>query len=158
MSPDTFSGRPSDTSYMARLGLAVAMAGAMVATGFISPTTADSYIFDDVSKSFFSLGGRATYFDPPNLSPKWYGGAQARMHFGQVFAIEGSVDYREKKMESTFTRTYPVQVSALIYLLPGKRVSPFILGGGGWYYTNVNGPGGFSDTQKRFGAHAGGGV
>jgi len=49
-------------------------------------------------------------------------------------------------------------VSALIYLLPGKRISPFLLGGGGWYYTNVNNPNGASDTQNRFGAHAGGGV
>lgn len=45
-----------------------------------------------------------------------------------------------------------------MYLLPGKRLSPFILGGGGWYYTTVKGPGGFDDTQNRFGGHAGGGL
>jgi opacity protein-like surface antigen len=49
-------------------------------------------------------------------------------------------------------------VSGLIYLLPGKRISPFILGGGGWYYTQVKGPGGLDDTQNRFGLHAGGGL
>ena len=37
-------------------------------------------------------------------------------------------------------------------------MSPFVLAGGGWYYTNVNGPGGFSDTQNRFGRHVGGGL
>ncbi|MBA2252426.1 MAG: hypothetical protein H0W13_06940 [Nitrospirales bacterium] len=47
-------------------------------------------------------------------------------------------------------------MSALLYLLPGKRLSPFILGVGGWYYTTVKGPGGFDDMQNRFGTHAGG--
>lgn len=122
------------------------------------PARADSYFLDDVDKSLLSIGGRGTYFDPNDASPKWYGGAQVRLHLGQVFAIEGSVDYREKKYDTTFTRSYPVQVSGLIYLLPGKRISPFILGGGGWYYTQVKGPGGFDDTQNRFGLHAGGGL
>jgi len=36
--------------------------------------------------------------------------------------------------------------------------SPFLLGGGGWYYTTVKGPGNFDDTQNRFGVHAGGGL
>ena len=54
--------------------------------------------------------------------------------------------------------TYPVQVSALIYPLGTTRLAPFLLGGGGWYYTTVKGPGGFDDTQNRFGAHAGGGL
>jgi opacity protein-like surface antigen len=124
----------------------------------VSSAGADSYIFDEVPKSLLSIGGRGTYFDSNDTSPKWYGGAQVRLHLGQIFAIEGSADYREKKYESTFTRSYPVQVSGLIYLLPGKRISPFILGGGGWYYTQVKGPGDFDDTQNRFGLHAGGGL
>ncbi|HEX2056532.1 MAG TPA: porin family protein [Nitrospiraceae bacterium] len=141
-------------------GLLFAFLSAVLSTSLfgIPSVHADSYFFDDVEKPLFSIGGRGTYFDPNDASPKWYGGAQARLHLGQVFAIEGSVDYREKKYESTFTRSYPVQVSGLIYLLPGKRISPFILGGGGWYYTQVKGPGGFDDTQNRFGLHAGGGL
>jgi hypothetical protein len=113
-----------------------------------APAFADSYFFDDIDKSLLSIGGRGTYFDPNDTSPKWYGGAQVRLHLGQVFAIEGSVDYREKKFDSTFTRTFPVQVSGLIYLLPGKRISPFLLGGGGWYYTQVKGPGDFDATPR----------
>ena len=72
-----------------------------------APAFADSYFFDDIDKSLLSIGGRGTYFDPNDTSPKWYGGAQVRLHLGQVFAIEGSVDYREKKFDSTFTRTFP---------------------------------------------------
>ena len=49
-------------------------------------------------------------------------------------------------------------VSALIYPLGTTRLAPFLLGGGGWYYTTVKGPGGFDETQNRFGAHAGGGL
>jgi opacity protein-like surface antigen len=159
MIPKILSWRAKAASRGARLGFLSAATTVMLLVIPVMPAAfADSYLFDDVEKSVLSLGGRATYFDPHDFSPKWYGGAQARLHFGQMFAIEGSVDYREKKLDSTFTRTYPVQVSALIYLLPGKRVSPFLLGGGGWYYTNVNGPGGFSDTQNRFGAHVGGGL
>jgi opacity protein-like surface antigen len=68
------------------------------------------------------------------------------------------VDYRHNHFADTRTDTYPVQVSALIYPFGTTRLSPFILGGGGWYYTHVKGPGGFDDTQNRFGMHAGGGV
>lgn len=142
--------------YGASIGVVIATAALFVTVPAV--TWADSYIFDDVDKGVFSLGGRATWFDPVDSGSKWYGGAQARLYLGRIFAIEGSVDYREKKFDGTFTRTYPVQVSGLIYLLPGKRISPFILGGGGWYYTNVNGPNNFSDTQNRFGLHAGGGL
>jgi hypothetical protein len=49
----------------------------------------------------------------------------------------------------------PVQVSALIYPFGTMRLAPFILGGGGWYYSTVKGPGNFDDTQNRFGFHAG---
>jgi opacity protein-like surface antigen len=51
-----------------------------------------------------------------------------------------------------------VQASLLIYPLGTPRLAPFILGGGGWYYTTVDGPGNFSDTQSRLGGHAGGGL
>jgi opacity protein-like surface antigen len=113
--------------------------------------------FDEVHKGAFSLGGRATWFDPKDGTDSWYGGAQARLYIGEVFAIEGSADYRQNRFAGTRVDTYPVQVSALAYLLPGKRLSPFLLGGGGWYYTHVK-SGAFDDTQNRFGLHAGGGL
>jgi opacity protein-like surface antigen len=119
---------------------------------------AANWLTEDVSKGLFSIGGRATYFNPNDGDDNWFGGAQARLHLSEVFAIEGSVDYRRSKFEDTTVRTYPVQASGLIYLLPGKRLSPFLLGGGGWYFTNVKGPGGFDDTQHRFGLHGGGGL
>ena len=106
-----------------------------------------------------SIGGRATYWDQNNGPDRWFGGAQLRVHPSHYFAIEGSADYRREKFdEGTKTHTYPVQASLLIYPFGTTRVAPFILGGGGWYYTTVDGPGNFEDTQNRFGAHAGGGL
>jgi opacity protein-like surface antigen len=121
-------------------------------------THRDGGLFDQVDIGPISLGGRATFFDPKDGESNWYGGAQLRLYPSRYFAIEGSVDYRRTEFGDTRIHTYPVQVSALIYPLGTTRLAPFILGGGGWYYTSVRGPNGFDDTQNRFGLHAGGGL
>ena len=125
--------------------------------GGINPSAAEG-IFDDVNLGLVSIGGRATYFDPKEGNANWFGGGQVRLHPFKFLAVEGSVDYRKTDINSTTVRTFPVQGSALIYPLGTKRLSPFILGGAGWYFTNVEGPGDFEKTQNRFGAHAGGGL
>jgi opacity protein-like surface antigen len=140
--------------------LCMVLAGLFLGEGAALPAyAADSgYIFDDIDVKLFSIGGRATWFDPKDGSARWFGGGQVRIYPLKWLAFEGSADYRRTDFGDTRVHSYPVQVSALIYLLPGKRLSPFILGGGGWYYTTVKGPGGFDDTQNRFGGHAGGGL
>ena len=115
-------------------------------------------IFDDVDVGFFSIGGRATYFDPKDGDGQWFGGAQVRIHPIRFLAVEGSVDYRRNDFGDTRVHSYPVQGSLMIYPLGLKRIAPFILGGGGWYFTSVTGPGDFDDTQQRFGGHVGGGL
>ena len=149
---------------------AVAAALALTMAWLPSPTWADhrdgrgdTYrgdgdLFHQVDIGALSLGGRATYFNPKDGGDNWYGGGQLRFHPSHYFAIEGSADYRRTDFSGTRTHNYPVQVSALIYPLGTTRLAPFILGGGGWYYTTVKGPGGFEDTQNRFGLHAGGGL
>lgn len=140
------------------------IAAALAATlwsGFAAPVQevqAAEGPFDPVQVGMFSLGGRAAYYDPKEGDARWFGGAQARLHLGQYFAVEGSVDYRHYDVDATRVRMFPVQVSAMIYPFGLRRISPFILGGGGWYYTRVEPPGGGSDTQNRFGAHVGGGL
>ncbi|HEX7668391.1 MAG TPA: hypothetical protein VF395_02350, partial [Polyangiaceae bacterium] len=56
---------------------------------------------------------------------------------------------------------YPVQASLLLFLLPGP-VQPYVLGGGGWYFTRSTFLGSQaalgSETQHTFGGHAGGGL
>lgn len=88
------------------------------------------------------------------------GGVQLRAHVFKTLAVEASVDYREQSFEAlgTDVDVLPVQLSALLYVLPDSRVSPFLLGGVGWYHTRVRGPAGFEQTRSRFGPHAGGGL
>ena len=136
--------------------LAIALAGLLCGEG-VQPAEAEG-LFDDVNLGLLSIGGRATYFDPKDGDANWFGGGQLRLHPFQFFAVEGSVDYRKTDISSTTVRTFPVQGSALIYPLGTKRLSPFILGGAGWYFTNVEGPHGFDKTQHRFGAHVGAGL
>ena len=136
--------------------LPVLLAG-MLCGGGTKPAAAEG-IFDDVNLGLLSIGGRVTYFDPKEGDANWFGGGQLRLHPFKFLAVEGSVDYRKTDVSSTTVRTFPVQGSALIYLVGTKRLSPFILGGAGWYFTNVEGPHGFDKTQHRFGAHVGAGL
>ena len=116
----------------------------------------DNGLFKQMDIGLLSIGGRATYFDPKDGSSRWFGGGQVRLHPWRYLAFEGSADYRRNDIGDTRVHTYPVQVSALIYPLGTTRLAPFLIGGGGWYYTTVKGPGNFEDTQNRFGAHGGG--
>lgn len=92
------------------------------------PTNASAaWLFEDVDRGIISLGGRATYFDSKEGDDNWFGGGQLRLYLGKIFALEASADYRTTDFgDSTRVDTYPVQTSALIFLLPGKRLSPFL--------------------------------
>ena len=114
---------------------------------------------DDVAspRSGFSLGGRGEYFRPKDADKgSWSGGAQARIHFTPVLAVEGSIDYRQSRFEGAIADIYPAQGSLMLYLLPNSPITPYILGGAGWYYTHVHSP--FENTSHRFGPHAGAGL
>ena len=118
------------------------------------PALADG---DDLhaSRGGFTLGGRAAYNRPKDADRgAYYGGAQARLHITSVVAVEASADYRQNVFNGTTVDVYPVQGSLLLYLAPSWILSPYILGGEGWYYTHIrNGA-----TTNRFGPHAGAGV
>jgi opacity protein-like surface antigen len=113
-----------------------------------------------VSDKVFSIGPRATYSTPKDADKGvWSPGAQARLHLSGMLGLEASIDYRKNDYAPLTTiKTYPVQASVLAYIIPGGAASPFLLGGVGWYYTQVNGPGDFKDTTSRFGLHAGAGL
>jgi opacity protein-like surface antigen len=103
-----------------------------------------------------TFGGRAMYFRAKNQnSGDLSGGAQLRLHLTSVLAVEGSADYRQNKYGGTVVDVYPVQASLLLYILPSLPVSPYILGGVGWYNTHVQGQSGHTD---RYGPHAGAGI
>jgi opacity protein-like surface antigen len=116
---------------------------------------------NNLGDKFFSIGPRASFFKFKNADEgKWYGGAQARFKLLPALAAEGSIDYyRQTYANDTEVKSYPVQASLLAYLTPNYPVSPFILGGAGWYFTRIeNDTVNFEDTQNRFGLHAGGGL
>lgn len=107
------------------------------------------------SRSGVTLGGRAAYYRPKDADHGTLnGGAQLRLHFVPAIAVEGSVDYRQNKFGDTTVDVFPVQASLLLYLTPGFVVSPYILGGVGWYYTRVQD----GATTNRYGPHAGAGL
>jgi opacity protein-like surface antigen len=113
---------------------------------------------DDVvgSRTGVSIGGRGMYFKPLDADKgSWSGGAQLRLHFTPTLAIEGSADYRQNLFAGSLVDIYPVQASLMFYLLPGLPISPYIIGGAGWYYTHWRQT---DTTQNRFGPHAGAGL
>jgi opacity protein-like surface antigen len=104
----------------------------------------------------FTFGGRASYDRPKGADDgALSGGAQARLHFTPMIAVEGSADYRQNKYGGTTVDLVPVQASLLLYLTPSAVISPYILGGVGYYYTHVQG---VTGSTNRYGPHAGAGL
>lgn len=113
-----------------------------------------------IGSKILSIGPRATYSSPKDSdNGAWFGGVQGRLHVSPALGLEGSVDYRSNDFgELTTVRSYPILASVLAYVMPGASWSPFLLGGGGWYYTETRGPRGYSHNGSRFGLHAGAGI
>lgn len=105
-----------------------------------------------------SIGGRGGYYRAKGAAGgDFTEGAQARYHLTRRWALEGSVDLRKDKFGGTNVDVIPLQLSVLVYLMPHSyRFAPYLLAGGGWYYTHVGAPA--SSYEFRFGPHAGGGA
>jgi opacity protein-like surface antigen len=118
------------------------------------PASADG---DDMhaARGGVTFGGRAAYYRPKDAEHGTLnGGAQLRFHITSVIAAEASADYRQNTFGGTVVDVYPLQASLLLYLAPSWVVSPYILGGVGWYHTHIRGGG----STERYGPHAGAGV
>ncbi|MBI4766088.1 MAG: outer membrane beta-barrel protein [Deltaproteobacteria bacterium] len=108
----------------------------------------------------FGLGIRGGWYKAEDADEgKLYGGLQVRWKVFPALAIEGLVDYHPEQTfpDNKKITSYPVLVSALFYLIPGAPVSPYLLGGVGWYYSKVEDNSGTNWTND-FGAHLGGGL
>jgi opacity protein-like surface antigen len=117
------------------------------------------------SPARFSLGGQAGYLKARHADKgTWFGGAQARLHFLDFLAAEASITFHNNNFDNGDVRVtqYPVQLSAMLYILSEGPVQPYILGGVGWYYTHIEYRGAFSIYQDKtdniFGEHLGAGV
>lgn len=138
------------------------LAGLALAAGLSGPALAhdDGRAWTGEVRPGLSLGLNGTYFDPERGDGVWSPGALLRLHFGQIWAIEGAADWRRDRIgvgDAYQVDTYPIQASLLAYLLPHSPITPYLLGGFGWYMTDVNGPG-IDETSDRVGPHAGGGL
>ncbi len=108
------------------------------------------------SRPGVTFGGRAAYYRPKGAEEgTMNGGAQLRVHINSVVAVEGSADYRQNKYGGTTVDVVPVQASLMLYLAPNWVVSPYVLGGVGWYYTHIQDT---SGSKNRYGPHAGAGL
>jgi hypothetical protein len=132
----------------------------------LATLTSILFIVASPARAQFSLGGHASYTKASGADGTWYGGAQLRLRFPGPIGLEGLVDYKRTTymtggVDVLRVEQYPVQASLMLFILSGQ-VQPYILGGGGWYYTRSTHLGPLaaqaSDTQHTFGGHAGGGV
>lgn len=117
-----------------------------------------------VSAQGFGLGGRIAWVTrdvEADVDTLRFVGGQVRL-LSQRFGLEVSVDRHSESLEllnQKVTET-PIQASLLLRLA-GGRVSPFLLGGPGWYRRKVealDGAGDLSVSTTEFGWHAGGGL
>lgn len=92
----------------------------------------------------------------------WFGGLQVRVPLTEVITIEGSIEFHSSEFNDGDIEViqYPVQATLLLFPLPSSTtISPYLLGGLGWYYTTVDFSGSLSgvdsETESIFGAHLG---
>jgi hypothetical protein len=123
-----------------------------------------------VAAQGFGLGMRLAWVKPDidddadadvDVDARRFIGGQIRL-LSQRFGIEVSMDRRSESFEllnQKVTET-PIQTSLIMRLASGS-VSPFVLGGPGWYRRKVellDGPDDLNVTSTEFGWHAGGGL
>ncbi len=122
----------------------------------------------------FGFGPRGGYYRSQDAeNGAWYVGLQARLRLGEYFGLEGAIDYRlEEKFNldvggangEVRQHSYPVTASLLFFLPVLPHLSPYLVGGAGYYFTQIDFSEeleaiGFDDqTENVFGWHAGAGL
>jgi hypothetical protein len=111
----------------------------------------------------FGIGGRYAVVrgdeDTGTPSENFWGG-QIRLGLSRRLAVELALDHHSEEDETLNLRVSdtPLQASLLLYLGRGS-LSPYLLGGVGWYWKRVepiDGPDLFEpESTRRFGSHAG---
>ena len=93
----------------------------------------------------------------------WFAGVQARLRFLRILAVEGSISFHQNEYfdGDVVVTQYPVQVSVLLLPFPDGAIDPYVLAGGGWYYSRIDyddSIGGGDETDRSFGGHVGAGA
>jgi opacity protein-like surface antigen len=112
----------------------------------------------------FSIGLRGAYMNDPDVdfdSGEVFGGAVVRVHIFDMLSVEGYGAWHREDENDVETDIYPVQLSALIYFFPHSPISPYLIGGVGWYFFDVEFDHPFEEfdfDDESFGYHAGLGI
>jgi opacity protein-like surface antigen len=107
------------------------------------------------------VGARAGYLRIPDADDGTFVlGGYFRYDWREIAFLETAVYYHDDEVrEGVDMEFIPIQFSAMLYLLGRKGSwSPFILGGGGVYWTRTTEAGGDSDSDFDFGWHLGAGA
>lgn len=89
----------------------------------------------------FGIGGHGTFYSAASDEEEreFAFGVQARARISERLGLEASMEFREETIEEATVTMYPIQFSALIYLLPRSRVGIYGIVGMGWTRTSVSG-------------------
>jgi opacity protein-like surface antigen len=87
-------------------------------------------------------------------------GAHARLRLLGFLGLEGAVDYRQEEFAKGLleVNTVPVTVSALLYPIPVGPLQPYLVGGIGWYFSDLEVAGGQKTDTSDVGVHVGAGL
>jgi opacity protein-like surface antigen len=120
---------------------------------------------EEKEEGSFSLGPAGGYLRTRGSDRgTWFAGAQARLRIIHILAAEASITFHQSRYEGgdVIVTQYPVQLTAMLYIIPVGPIRPYILGGVGWYYTRIDYKGSLSavndTTEHFFGIHLGAGV
>jgi opacity protein-like surface antigen len=103
----------------------------------------------DIIANTIGIGPRAGWYASNDAEEgAWYFGVAGRLRLGKNVGFEAALDYRTAERFSTGRideRRYkadvaymPLTLSAMIFLPFGSNLSPYAVGGVGWYYTLVD--------------------
>jgi len=130
-----------------------------LALGLAPPVSAQQPVPPSVTLPAFGLGVHGGVFKPNDADTEPFGGIHARLRVLPFLGFEASADLREAEFKDNVTiLEVPVQLSALLYLIPSGPIQPYVAGGVGFYYLHIDPEGASSRTSEEFGYHAGAGV
>jgi opacity protein-like surface antigen len=144
-----------------RAGRPGLLAAGLLAAALVTPAGAQQVIPPPPLEVYpaFGLGAHGGAFKPRDGDADGFGGIHARLRLLPFLAVEAAADAREADFDDDVTvLQVPVQVSALVYLVPRGPIQPYLLAGVGWYYHHVDPRGADSHTDEEFGYHGGAGV
>ncbi len=137
------------------------VAGLLPALGLLSARPA-------AAQFFASVGVHAGYSQTKDApSGSFIGGAQARFRLLSFIGAEALAEYRETTYQSGGTdvlkvKDIPVQLSAMLYLIPAGPLQLYALGGVGCHFTKSEGlgpaAGAPTTNQSKWAPQAGAGV